>query len=86
MGDRDGYPGRGLSGWRERAGSVQHNFLGPVRHQTKTLAGTGLGFGPIAGSPVMMKSLGMVLVGAAAKPSPMECLRNSPSANLRHAS
>jgi hypothetical protein len=30
------------------------------------LAGTGLGFGPTAGSPVMMKSLGMVLVGAAA--------------------
>jgi hypothetical protein len=26
MGDRDGYPGRGLSGWRERAGSVQRNF------------------------------------------------------------
>jgi len=41
IGDRDGYPGRGLGGWRERAGGVQRNFLGLVRHQTKALAGTG---------------------------------------------
>ena len=34
-----GYPGRGLSGWRERAGGVQRNFLGLVRYQTKALAG-----------------------------------------------
>ena len=33
--------GGGLSGWSERAGSVQRNFLGLVRHQTKALAGTG---------------------------------------------
>ena len=30
-----------VSGWRERAGSVQRNFLGLVRHQTEALAGTG---------------------------------------------
>ena len=45
---------------------MKRNFLGLFRHQTKALAGTGWGFGPTAGSPVMMKSLGMVLVGAAA--------------------
>src|ERR1700680_3520907 len=66
IGDRDGYPRRGLSSRRERAGSVQRNFLDLVRDQTEALAGTGRGFGQTAGSPVMMKSLGMVLIGAAA--------------------
>src|SRR5437588_10576115 len=64
IGDRDGYPRRGLSSRRERAGSVQRNFLGLVRHQTEALAGTGRGFGQTAGT--MMKSLGIVLIGAAA--------------------
>jgi len=39
-GDRNGYPGRGLSGWGERAGSDQCNFLGLVSNEAEAFAGT----------------------------------------------
>ena len=38
--DRNGYPGRGLSGWGERAGSDQCNFLGLVFNEAEAFAGT----------------------------------------------